>query len=397
MFFTTPKPGSMLDLGMAPEPHWPAAFAARFPALVAKLPRLALGLFPTPVQVVPALGQALGIRDLWIKRDDLSSAVYGGNKVRKLEFYFELAHRGGFREILTIGPAGSNHTAATGYYGRQQGFAVGAVAFPQPNAKYVRKNLLFDLANGVRLYPSLHQGTLPLTAMRAYAMRTLGGSRPYYIPPGGSSAPGVMGFMLAAFELADQIAAKQCPQPVRIYLPLGTGGTAAGLVLGFRLLGLDIQVCPVQVVPSPFAGPGWAAHHANQGLALMRRLYPEVAQLRFKSNDFANIADQLGAGYAHFTPESAAAVREIATAENIPLEGTYTGKALAGLIAHEKANKDGGPVMFWNTVNSRDLTAFTKGQDWHRLPRRLWRYFEEEYQALEEMPGSSRPNAARLP
>lgn len=54
----------------------------RYPELAEKLPRYPLGSYPTPVQRLSHLGHD----NLWIKRDDLTSDVYGGNKVRKLEF-----------------------------------------------------------------------------------------------------------------------------------------------------------------------------------------------------------------------------------------------------------------------------------------------------------------------
>jgi hypothetical protein len=58
----------------------------KFPALREKLPHVSLGQFPTPVEKVDPLGSALGLERFYMKRDDLSGAVYGGNKVRMLEF-----------------------------------------------------------------------------------------------------------------------------------------------------------------------------------------------------------------------------------------------------------------------------------------------------------------------
>ena len=57
----------------------------RYP-VTGELPRVALGTFPTPVHRCDALAEAAGARGLWAKRDDLSGEVYGGNRVRKLEF-----------------------------------------------------------------------------------------------------------------------------------------------------------------------------------------------------------------------------------------------------------------------------------------------------------------------
>ena len=58
----------------------------KYPALEKRLPWISLGNWPTPVQKLKTLGKTVGYPNIWIKHDDLSSGIYGGNKVRKLEF-----------------------------------------------------------------------------------------------------------------------------------------------------------------------------------------------------------------------------------------------------------------------------------------------------------------------
>ena len=55
---------------------------------LADLPRVPLGIFPTPVQHVPDLAGTPGLRDVLVKRDDLTGFAWGGNKVRTLEPLF---------------------------------------------------------------------------------------------------------------------------------------------------------------------------------------------------------------------------------------------------------------------------------------------------------------------
>ena len=90
-------------------------------ALARKLPYVSLGEFPTPVQKLDQLGRQLGLDNLFIKRDDLSGKVYGGNKIRKLEFILGDAVRNKAKEVLTFGSVGSNHALATAIYARQLG------------------------------------------------------------------------------------------------------------------------------------------------------------------------------------------------------------------------------------------------------------------------------------
>ena len=85
----------------------------RFPRLRGRVPWMELGTLPTPVEPMTRLGEHLGCDNLWVKRDDLTGELYGGNKVRKLEF--TLAHARALHRdlIITSGAVGSNHVLAT--------------------------------------------------------------------------------------------------------------------------------------------------------------------------------------------------------------------------------------------------------------------------------------------
>ena len=63
------------------------ALFERYPVLKEKLPHVALGDFPTPVEKLERLAQAIHAPQLYVKRDDVSGKPYGGNKVRALDSY----------------------------------------------------------------------------------------------------------------------------------------------------------------------------------------------------------------------------------------------------------------------------------------------------------------------
>jgi len=48
--------------------------------------RVSLGHFPTPLEPMPRLSEALGGPRLFVKRDDCTGLANDGNKTRKLEF-----------------------------------------------------------------------------------------------------------------------------------------------------------------------------------------------------------------------------------------------------------------------------------------------------------------------
>ena len=127
------------------------ALERRFPALVGRLSRCALASLPTPVHRLAELGRETGLSDLWIKRDDQTGRVYGGNKVRKLEWLLADALARGHRTVLTTGALGSNHALATTIYARELGLRTRLVLVPQPVTPHVRR--VFDLFQLGALFP----------------------------------------------------------------------------------------------------------------------------------------------------------------------------------------------------------------------------------------------------
>jgi 1-aminocyclopropane-1-carboxylate deaminase/D-cysteine desulfhydrase-like pyridoxal-dependent ACC family enzyme len=87
-----------------------------------------LGAWPTPLEPAGPLAKANGLESLWIKREDRSSAVYGGSKVRGLEFLLGGAAPG--TVYVTLGGTGSTHCLAV---------AVHAAALSQRRAPWPRR------------------------------------------------------------------------------------------------------------------------------------------------------------------------------------------------------------------------------------------------------------------
>ena len=107
------KTGSLEERGREDKglEGWQESLPSYLPSILSSIPFLPLGNFPTPVQRLSNLERALGFESLWIKRDDLSGPLGGGNKVRKLEYMFAAAHADGSerkrlsqsgRQVLTM-------------------------------------------------------------------------------------------------------------------------------------------------------------------------------------------------------------------------------------------------------------------------------------------------------
>ncbi len=335
----------------APEP---ALFRA-FPGARERLPRAPFVAGPTPVEALEVEGLQ-GVRS-YVKRDDRSCPAYGGNKPRKLEFVIGHALARGARTLVTTGGLGTNHGLATTILGREAGLGTVLVLVHQPVTDAVRETLRLQAAYGARqIYGGSVLGAAAQT-LRVLTELALRGERPLLVPTGGSSPRGNLGFVSAAFELAEQVRAGVLPEPQELYLAVGSGGTFAGLVAGLRLAGLATRVVGVLVTDILPPSPSRLARAARRTVALLRRADPSVPRLVLSAADFALVRSELGSGYGAPTPAARAAIAAAASA-GLRLDGTYTGKCLAAILARAKSGELGpGPVLFWNTYNGVDVAA----------------------------------------
>ena len=192
-----------------------------------------LAELPTPVERLKSVSEQVGA-DIWVKRDDLTSTVYGGNKVRKLEYLLGDALAGTHDSVITSGAAGSHHVLATGLFGAELGLSVSAVLMPQRYSPHAEEHLRAATNLGIDLRQVRSAATLlPAVSMLATRMK-LARRSPYVIAPGGSSVPGIIGWVEAGLELSRQIESNVLPEPAEIVAPMGTSGTVTGLAIGAR-------------------------------------------------------------------------------------------------------------------------------------------------------------------
>lgn len=328
----------------------PPALFRRFPQLQETVPWLPLGNFPTPVAPLPLLDTGTGAR-VWVKRDDLSSDVYGGNKVRKLEFILAAAKAKDARRLITVGAAGSHHALATAIYGRRLGFEVTLVLFPQEVTPHVRDVLRMEVAVGADIRYAPRMEMIPL----AKWLMQLGyrDQRTFVIAAGGSDVSGTLGYVSAALELAEQVAQGIAPVPDVIHLSAGTLGTVAGLSIGLELAGLPTCVTGARIVSRLVAG-----EHALTRLirATLRKLVrggvaaPGFAKVR---NRLTIMHGYVGTGYGRQTPEGLRASERFSQL-GLTLDPTYTAKAAAELT-DALQNGAAGNHLFWHTLSAAPL------------------------------------------
>lgn len=303
----------------------------------ARLAPCSLGDWPTPLERAAALGRAIGVAELTVKREDRSSARYGGNKVRALEFLLAGAPPG--TVFVTLGGTGSTHCLATAVHAVAAAGRAVLAQFPQPETSASRAVAFACRTRATLVVHARTRGLLPLAVLDAWRRAGALGPR-RWIPGGGAHPRAVVGHLLAGLELAAQVASP----PDAIVVPLGTGGTAAGLALAVTTLGWPTRVVGVRVAPALVANRWrtmWLAYRAARLLAGRDIPIPGVAS-RFP----LTVVEGMGKGYGHPTSEGEAAER-IASTHGLTLDPTYGAKAFAFLM--RRATRDVQRVVFWHT------------------------------------------------
>jgi D-cysteine desulfhydrase len=308
----------------------------KFPDL-ARIPRVALGRAPTPVESLDSLSP-----DLWIKRDDLAGTPMGGNKVRALEFLLANVARGDV--VATVGSAGSTHALAVATYCAALGAEARIGRWHQemnPAAERVAE----------RISRIVQQSPVFRTPLGAYAWATrerIRGAR--WIAAGGSTPLGVLGHVNAGLELVEQIDAGALPEPARVVVPLGTGGTAAGLALAFAIADRRIAVVGARVVPRLVARRSRVERLARRTASLIEKTIG-VAVPSIRGDLLLVAHETYGGAYGRETASGRAAAKTLHTARTIELDATYSAKAFAFALALPRAAR--GPTLFWLTFDSR--------------------------------------------
>jgi L-cysteate sulfo-lyase len=342
-------------------PHYRGVIMSLSQAL-SLIPRRGLLDGPTPIQRLHRIEDALsassnGVR-IYAKRDDLMSLGGGGNKLRKLEFLLGDAAAAGADTIIATGGRQSNFTRLAAAAAARLGLAcelVLARMVPRGGDEYDRNgNVLLDHLFGARIHdlPAGADST-GFAQARAEELR-LAGRIAYIATLGGSSAVGSLGYAACTLEIQAQSNDLDIDFAA-VVVPNGSSGTQAGLVAGYRALGLDTtRVRSHSVLAPAFSALSTTVERANAALTLLG------FEASLTSNDVKISEDQLGPGYGVSTPAVVDAIRLVASREGLLLDPVYGGKAFAGLLADISAGRyaAGDNILFIMTGGSPGLYAY---------------------------------------
>jgi 1-aminocyclopropane-1-carboxylate deaminase/D-cysteine desulfhydrase-like pyridoxal-dependent ACC family enzyme len=318
----------------------------------AALPAIPLASFPTPVEELLRLRQALGGGPrLLIKRDDAIGFAFGGNKVRKMQLVAAEARQQGADTLITSGGLQSNHARVTAAAAARLGMACILIANGAPSAAPTANALLDSLLGADVRYVATREERAGAVQRAADEVRSQG-RRPWVIPIGASMPLGAAAYVLALVELLEQI-----DPPDVIVHSTSSGGTQAGLAAGCALAGVKTRVLGVSADE-----PAWRldpeVHRLIDGLG--RLAGAAAATTDALSRARVEIDDRfVGEGYGISTEASREALALTAKTEAVFLDPTYTAKAMAALIAgvRERRFDTAETVLFWHTGGQVALFA----------------------------------------
>jgi 1-aminocyclopropane-1-carboxylate deaminase/D-cysteine desulfhydrase-like pyridoxal-dependent ACC family enzyme len=372
-----------------------------------KTPFIQLADLPTPIDRIEKIEEQFSIGGLYIKRDDLSGVLtngdqcrlFGGNKIRKLEFLLADAKRSGAKRVITLGAAGSNHAACTATYATLCGLQSTLILAPQEKGVVVKRNLLIDYAAGARIIIKETEEERKNALIEEFMVcKQADGIFPYLIPVGGSSALGALGFVNAILELKQDIADKKIAEPDYIYVPIGSAGTVAGMIIGLHCAKLKSKLIGVAVEPIEdldvfkkkigdlVIGILDLLEDAGAPVTGPCITLPCIDDCPDTIDDHIVInTEHCGAGYGICNDEGLAAKICFGFATGIELDLVYTSKAFAALLCDAKHGllKD-KTVLFWNTFYSQ-TPSVVHDINYKKLPRAAHPYFElseEEYKQM---------------
>ena len=314
-------------------------------AVIDRLPRARLAHLPTPLEEAPRFAARIGDARIFLKRDDCTGLLLGGNKARHNEFLLGDAVDQGCDLVVWGAGVQSNNCRQTAAGCAKLGLECRLYLSRGHHSTEPQGNLLLDYLVGAKVEftdAAIGPELDALLAAKADEFRRAG-RRPYFWHRPRVVPLAAISYAVCVAEIVEQLA-ERALEPAAIYVS-SSGATGAGVALGAKLLGLT---CPVRLICPmhwPWHIPTALADDANDAAAMLNLPH------RLTAADFDADESFVAPGYGLPSPAGQEAMRLLATTEAILTDPVYSAKALAGLMADVRAKKyaAGTAVVFIHT------------------------------------------------
>lgn len=287
--------------------------------------------------------------ELWIQDDSYFPAYGGGSKARKIGPFLEEAEKLGCNAVVTAGAANSNHAKVVALACAQKRWNCTVVVHDTED--YSKGNLLLMKMAGAKLvFTSLSQvGSVMDQEMEAFRQS---GLKPYYIYGGGHALPGYKAYYWAALQLVEEYSELK---PDFIVHASGTGGTQAGLIVGFDQALPESTVIGVSVARNQARGVTAVSNACRELTDHLGIMPVSESKVIFKD-------DWIGEGYGHSYSALLETIKNFSQNHGLITDPTYTGKALHGLVSMIRSGEiePGSKVLFWHTGGLINLFEHTQ-------------------------------------
>jgi len=338
--------------------------SSSFEEALERHPRIPLTRLPTPLQALPSLSTRLGLQ-VFIKRDDLTDLTLGGDKPRKLEYEVAQALAQGSDTLVTCGSSQSNHARLTTAAARKAGMQC-VVILSRDQYQAFQGNLLTVYLMGaqVHLVEASHHWDLEPYMHEVCQALSAQGKKPYIIPVSGTTPRSCLGYVRCGLEIVNQMAEHKITLDA-IYAPFGTGGIFTALLLSLREQGVTCPLIGISVNQKQV----WCQEQLERWWRDLCSLLDRDPQ---RSRGVFEIHDEfIGHGYGDPTEECLDAIMLMAQTEGILLDPVYSGKMMAGFLAHQAAGRwsTGQRILLLHSGGVPALFAYAKELNSHLQKR----------------------------
>ncbi|GAB6281415.1 MAG: aminocyclopropane-1-carboxylate deaminase/D-cysteine desulfhydrase family protein [Ignavibacterium sp.] len=298
-------------------------------------PKLSLANLPTPLQKIKFKG-----KEFLIKRDDLTGMELSGNKIRKLEYLLYQAKNQGAEIIFTCGGEQSNHARATAFAATSIGLKTKLFLWGK-NSKYPQGNLFLNKFIDTEIKFISKKEYLNINKIMEIEKKNSSKSKNVFIIPEGGSTPyGIMGYVNVINELLKQIE----PTIVKgILIAAGSGGTAAGLLLGASINNLNWKIFAVNVL--------------YDKIEIQNRIFQTIENTKKQFNLNVNVNEKnleildgySIEGYKNISYDKIKLIKSFAKETGIILDPTYTGKAFFAYYDNFLKQEKNSDILFIHT------------------------------------------------
>ena len=305
---------------------------------------------PTPLEFLPNLSQKLGV-NFYIKRDDLTNLGMGGNKLRKLEYLLKDAKNKGATMLITQGGVQTNHGRLTAAVAAKYGMKCAILTIGDYPGE-LSANLLLDRILGAEVIIKKDDGRSEEEQFNDLIKETVDkyekqGEKVYYIPLGGSTNVGMLGYYECAQEITEQ-ASSLGISDANIITTVGSIGSYMGLMCGLKNERSSLSLTGIAILP-------FKPEDVEQYFKEVKEEYN--LDLDLNSTDFHIEYDYIRAGYNLPSKTVRKAIYLMAQEEAIFLDPCYTGKCFAGILSmiEEGKIKKGQNIIFIHTGGTPGL------------------------------------------